>query len=216
VTPCLRRSQRPWLALPSLLCASAIAGCAASSVPDPRSAVRAYSDAAARGDAAALYALLTANSRASLDLDEVKAIVASERSELAEQAKDLERGEVRVEASARLKFADGEEASLDFRDGRYGVTSAGALPGGGRSPRETLEQLRRVLARRSYDGLMRVLSTATRSSIEGDVRDLVQGLSDPDALLVRVTGDEARVPVPGGHTVILKREAGVWRVQNFD
>jgi hypothetical protein len=73
-----------------------------------------------------------------------------------------------------------------------------------------------VLARRSYDGLLRVLSTATRSSIEGDVRDLVQGLSDPDALLVRVTGDEARVPVPGGHTVILKREAGVWRVQNFD
>jgi hypothetical protein len=213
---CLRRSQRPWLALSTLLCASAVAGCAAASVPDPRSAVRAYGDAAARGDAAALYGLLTASSRASLDLDEVKTIVMNERSELAEQAKDLEQGEVRVEASARLRFADGEEASLDFRDGRYGVTSAGALPGGGRSPRETLEQLRRVLARRSYAGLMRVLSTATRSSIEGDVRGLVEGLSEPDALLVRITGDEARVPIPGGHTVTLKREGGIWRVQNFD
>ncbi len=213
MTPCWRR---PWLALSALLCASVAAGCAASAVPDPRSAVRAYSDAAARGDAAALYGLLTADARASLDLDEVKAIVASERADLAEQAKDLEQGEVRVEASARLRFADGEEASLDFRDGRYGVASAGTLPGGGRSPRETLEQLRRVLARRSYDGLMRVLSTATRSSIEGDVRGLIEGLSDPDALLVRVTGDEARIPIPGGHTVILKREAGIWRVENFD
>jgi hypothetical protein len=210
------RSRRPRLLLSTLFCAWAPAACATSSVPDPRIAVRAYASAAARGDADGLYGLLTANSRLALGLDEVKTIVADERSELAEQAKDLEHGEVRVEASARLRFSDGEEASLDLRDGHYGVTSAGTLPGGGRSPRETLAQLRRVLARRSYDGLMRVLSTATRASIEGDVRGLVDGLSDPDALLVRVTGDEARVPIPGGHTVILKREAGVWRVQNFD
>jgi hypothetical protein len=210
------RARGPWLLLPTLFCAWAPTGCATSSVPDPRSAVRAYASAAARGDADALYGLLTANSRLGLGLDEVKTIVANERSELAEQANDLEHGEVRVEASARLRFSDGEEASLDLRDGHYGVTSAGTLPGGARSPRETLEQLRRVLARRSYDGLMRVLSTTTRASIEGDVRGLVDGLSDPDALLVRVTGDEARIPIPGGHTVILKREAGVWRVQNFD
>ena len=195
---------------------SAAAACGPGSVPDPRSAVRAYADAARHGDAAALYALLTADSRVSLSLEEVKAIVADERSELADQAKELDQGEVRVEASARLRFSDGETATLDLRDGRYGVTSAGTLPGGGRTPRETLEQLRRVLARRSYEGLMRVVSTGTRSAIEGDVRGLVEGLSDPGALPVRVTGDEAHVPIPGGHTVRLKREAGVWRVQNFD
>jgi hypothetical protein len=200
---------RPWL-VPStpfraLACVWAVAACGPGSVPDPRSAVRAYADAAGRGDAAALYALLTADSRVSLSLEEVKAIVADERSELAEQSKELGQGDVRVEASARL-----------LRDGRYGVTSAGTLPGGGRTPRETLEQLRRVLARRSYEGLMRVVSTGTRSAIEGDVRGLVEGLSDPGALPVRITGDEAHVPIPGGHTVKLKREAGVWRVQNFD
>lgn len=211
---------RAWLVPSALFRASAwmwaLAGCAPGSVPDPRSAVRAYADAAARGDSAALYAMLSADSRATLSLTEVKAIVAEERSELAEQARELEHGDVRVEAAARLRFSDGETATLDLRDGRYGVTSAGTLPGGGRSPQEVLDQLRRVLARRSYEGLMRVVSAGTRSAIEGDVRGLIEGLSDPSALPVQITGDEARVPIPGGHTVKLKREAGVWRVQNFD
>lgn len=213
MTPPLRRAL---LAGSTLFWACAIAACGPSSVPDPRTAVRAYADAAGRGDARALYALLTSESRLALSSDKVKAIVADERPELAEQARDLDKGDIRVEASATLRFADGEEATLDLRDGRYGVTSAGTLPGGGRTPQETLEQLRRVLARRSYDGLIRVLSTATRSSVENDVRALVEGLNDPGGLLVRVTGDQARVPIPGGHMVTLKREAGVWRVQTFD
>jgi len=31
-----------------------------------------------------------------------------------------------------------------------------------------------------------------------------------------VTGDAATVSVPGGHSVKLKREGGVWRVDDFD
>ena len=119
-------------------------------------------------------------------------------------------------ATARLRFADGEEAALDLRQGRYWVTSAGALPGGGRTPEEALEQLRHVLARRSYAGLMRVLSPATRAAVENDVRSFVDGLNEPATLPVQVSGDAAIVPVPGGHQIKLKREAGVWRVEDFD
>ncbi len=123
---------------------------------------------------------------------------------------------MRVEATARLRFADGEEAALELREGRYWVTAAGALPGGARTPEEALDQLRRVLARRSYAGLMRVLSPATRASIENDLRGLVEGLDASDTLPVQVTGDSAVVNVPGGHLVKLRREAGVWRVDDFD
>src|SRR6202000_3221951 len=107
----------------------------------------------------------------------------------------------RVAATARLRYADGEEAALDLREGRYWVTAAGALPGGGRTPEEALEQLRRVLARRSYAGLMRVLSPATRTAVESDVRAFVEGLNEPGALPMQVNGDVAVVPVPGGHQV---------------
>jgi hypothetical protein len=190
--------------------------CASSHVPDPQAAASAYVAAAAHGDADALYAMMTASSRQARSRGDLQKMVAEERGELADQAKDLSRGDVRVEATARLRYADGEEAALELHDGRYWVTAAGALPGGARTPEEALEQLRRVLARRSYAGLMRVLSPATRAAVENDVRSLVDGLTEPATLSVQVNGDSAVVPVPGGHQVKLKRDGGVWRVDDFD
>jgi hypothetical protein len=160
--------------------------------------------------------MLSASSRRDRSPDEVARIVADERAELAEQGAALAQPGARVAATARLRYPDGEEAALDLRDGRYWVTSAGALPGGGRTPEEAIAQLRRVLARRSYAGLMRVLSPATRAAIENDVRSFVDGLNEPGTLPVQVTGDAATVPVPGGHQVKLKREGGIWRVEDFD
>jgi hypothetical protein len=210
----------PWSAvlqrLPPILCLATAMSCAASSVPDPRDAARVYAAAASEGNADALYAMMTKASRQMRSKEEVRAIVSEERSDLADQSKALTGSDVRVEATARLRFADGEEAALDLHEGRYWVTAAGALPGGARTPEEALEQLRRVVARRSYAGLIRVLSPSTRAAIENDLRALVDGLDDPRTLPVQVSGDAAVVPVPGGHQVKLKREAGVWRVDDFD
>ena len=190
--------------------------CARRAAPDPRDAARAYGEAAAHADAHALYAMMSASSRRDRSPEDVAKIVADERAELAEQGTALAQPGARVTATARLRYADGEEAALDLRDGRYWVTSAGALPGGGRTPEEAIAQLRRVLARRSYAGLMRVLSPATRAAIENDVRSFVDGLNEPGALPVQVSGDDATVPVPGGHQVKLKREGGIWHVEDFD
>jgi hypothetical protein len=190
--------------------------CVSESVPDPSMAARAYAAAAVRGDADGMYEMMTGASRQAWSKADAKSMIDGERDELAEQGRELSRPDVRVEATARLRYADGEEASLDLHGGRYRVTAAGALPGGARTPEQALDQLRRVLARRSYPALMRVLSPATRSAIENDVRALVDGLTQPDSLPVQVEGDGAVVTVPGGHQVKLKREAGVWRVDDFD
>jgi hypothetical protein len=198
-----------------VLASCAASGCA-TTAPDPRAAATAYAAAAQRGDAAALYAMMTEASRRDRSRAEVDAVVADERVELAEQGAALTGPNTRLEATARLRFADGEEAALDLRAGRYGVTSAGALPGGGRTPEEALQQLRRVLARRSYAGLMRVLSPGARASMEDRMRSLVDGLNDPGGLPVQVTGEAAIVAVPGGHQVKLKRDGGVWRVDDLD
>jgi hypothetical protein len=193
-----------------------VAGCASGRVPDPHDAARVYAEAASRGDAEALYAMMTTASQQARSKGELTQMIADERAELAEQGKALAGPDVRVEATARLRYADGEEAALELRRGRYWVTAAGALPGGARTPEEALEQLRRVLARRSYAGLLRVLSPATRVTIENDLRTLVDGLTEPAGLPVQMTGDTAAVQVPGGHLVKLKREGGLWRVENFD
>jgi hypothetical protein len=203
----------PWLAGVAALLA---VGCASTRVPDPKAAARSYADAAIRGDADALYAMMTGSSQRATTKDDLRKLVADEKGELAEQGRALEQPDVRLEATARLRYADGEEAALELRDGRYQVTAAGALPGGGKTPEETLEQLRRVLARRSYPGLLRLLSPAARAAVENDLRTLVDGLNAPETLRVQTTGDAAVVPVPGGHQVKLKREGGVWRVEDFD
>jgi hypothetical protein len=213
----IRKTGGPWLSyLLIFLVLSLSSGCASASVPDPHTAARTYADAAIRGDTDALYAMMTASSRQMRSNYDMKKIVDDERGELAEQGHNLQSPDVRIEATARLRYADGEEAALELRDGRYWITAAGALPGGARTPEEALDQLRRVLARRSYPALMRVLSPATRAAVESDVRTLVDGLNVPGTLPVQVNGDAAVVPVPGGHQVKLKREAGVWRVDDFD
>ena len=193
-----------------------LSGCVSTGVPDPHAAALAYADAASRGDGPAIYAMLSAQSKQGRSAADVQRIVGDERAELAEQGHELARADARVEATARLRFADGEEAALELRNGRYGITASGALPGGARTPEEALDQLRRVLARRSYAGLMRVLSPTTRASIENDLRTLVEGLDAPGTLPVQVAGDSAVVNVPGGHVVKLRREGGVWRVDDFD
>ncbi|MDB4946852.1 MAG: hypothetical protein JWP97_6386 [Labilithrix sp.] len=199
-----------------LVAAAAAAGCSGGSVPDPRSAADAYAKAAARGDADAIYGMMTTAGQKSRSREDVRRLVQEQRSELAEQAKAVTAKDARVEATARLRYEDGEEAQLDLRDGRFGITASGALPGGSRTPEQALDQLRRVLARRSYAGLMRVLTPGTRAAIEQDLRTLVTGLERPDTLHVQVTGDAAVVSVQGGHTVKLRRDGGVWRVDDFD
>ncbi|HSQ64887.1 MAG TPA: hypothetical protein VLM85_16800 [Polyangiaceae bacterium] len=191
-------------------------GCASTSIPDPKEATREYAEAAARGDGERIYDMMTSEARKARSRDDVKKMVADEKAELTDQAKAVTAPGTRVQATARLRFDDGEETALELHDGRFWVTAAGALPGGAHTPEAALDQLRRVLARRSYAGLLRVLTPRTRAMIEQDLRGLVDGLDNPDSLAVHVTGDTATVNVPGGHHVRLKREGGVWRADDFD
>lgn len=199
-----------------VLCSICVSACTGSAVPDPRSAADAYASAAAKGDADSIYDMMTTAAQKSRSREDVRRLVKEQRGELSEQAKLVTSRDARVEATARLRYEDGEEAQLELREGRFWITSSGALPGGSRTPEQALDQLRRVLARRSYAGLMRVLTPATRAAIEQDLRSLVTGLERPETLHVQLTGDIASVAVPGGHTVKLKRDGGVWRVEDFD
>ncbi len=200
----------PWV------CAALATGCSTRSMPDPRDAAQEYAEAAARGDADAVYELMTEDAQRTHGRKGTKRLVSENRVELGRRAKALQAEGAKVRAIAVVRYPDGEMASLEVQDGRFFVSSAGALPAGARTPAQALDELRQVLARRSYSGLMRVLTADTRSALDSDLRSLVDGLEEPDTLDVEVKGDTAVVTVPGGHLVRLKREEGVWRVQDFD
>ncbi|MGC4088891.1 MAG: DUF4159 domain-containing protein [Polyangiaceae bacterium] len=115
-----------------------------------------------------------------------------------------------------VRYEDGEQAELALESGVFRVGSASALPAAARTPAEALAGLRQALARRSYMALVRVLSAETRGAVESDLSSIVDGLQDPDTLEVQVSGDDAEVELPSGHSVRLKREAGVWRVEDSE
>jgi hypothetical protein len=52
--------------------------------------------------------------------------------------------------------------------------------------------------------------------MENNMRSLVNGLEEPETLDIDVEGDRAEVELPDGHTVRLKREEGVWKIEDFD
>jgi len=190
-------------------------GCARA-LPDPRKAAQDYADALAKGDAEAIHAMMSERSRRELHVEDVRKLVDDAREELVAQAKAASDPASRVEARAQVRYADGEEASLDLEEGVFKVSSADGLPALARTPEQALAQLRRVLARRSYPGLIRVLSPSTRTAIESDLRSLVEGLTHPEGLEIDVQGESASVRTEGGHVVKLKREQGVWYVEDFD
>lgn len=188
----------------------------AARVPDPAAALAEYTRAMESGDAVALRDMMTEESRRFLSNQDVKRLLNEQKQELTAHAKGLaEQGQV-VSSTARLRYADGEVATLDEKDGRYYVTAASGLPAAARTPNEALKQLRIVLARRSYSGLLRVLTSDARTAMDEDVQSLVEGLRQPEALDVEVKGDRARVTVPGGHRVLLRRRDGVWRIEDLD
>ena len=212
-----RKSFRPRHYLLGALLPCVAAGCAnAGSIPEPALTVEAYARAVEAGDADAVYAMMSEESRRAISLGELRSIMGEERAELGAHAKAVRSPERTLRTRAELRYPDGELASLELVDGEFRLTAADALPAAARTPAQALGQLRRVLARRSYAGLLRVLSPRTRSSLEGDLRSLVDGLDAPEALPIDVVGDKATVLVPGGHRVELRREDGVWQVDDFD
>jgi hypothetical protein len=197
-------------------CLALALGCASQRVPDPKITASAYARAAQRGDADALYALLTPDSQRALGKNGTRQLVSESRSELGRTALALQAPGARVEASAETRFADGESATLVLEDGRFLVDAASLLPARARTPSQALSGLRRALSRRSYPALMALMTSDSRGALEADLGSLVSGLSHPETLDIQINGDSAEVQLPSGHRVLLKREGGIWRVLDFD
>jgi hypothetical protein len=193
-----------------------LAGCASQRVPDPKVTARAYASAAKRGDADAIYALLTPEGQRALGVSGTKQLVSESRVELGRTAQAIQNDGARVEASAEARFSDGESAELVLEDGQFKVDAASLLPARPRTPSQALAGLRRALARRSYPALMALFANDSQGALESDIGSLVSGLEHPETLDIQINGDAAEVQLPTGHRILLKREAGIWRVLDFD
>jgi hypothetical protein len=193
-----------------------VGGCGHSTLPSPQTTIDAYVRATKRGDHKALHALLAERDRIRLSVNDVSMIARENSAELRTEATKFDGRGVITEATAEIAFEDGERVTLDLERGQFQIGSVGTLPGGSASPNQAIAELRRALARRSYPALLRVLSPKARRIMEDMLRSLVTGLAHPEPLPIVENGDTAKVRVPGGHLVKLRREGNEWHVDSFE
>jgi hypothetical protein len=205
-----RRPCSAWLLL------GLVAGCSAPTLPPPEAAARRFAEAAERGDADALYAMLTTDAQLAYGEDGTRTLVDESRRELAKVGRALGGDDLQVEARAVVRYVDGERAELILEDGALRIELSDALPTRASTPEAALAALRAALARRSFAAVLRLLSAETRAAVERDLDAVVDGLAEPETLEVEIDGDEARVALPDGHRVSLRREDGVWRVEALE
>jgi len=198
--------------------AAALSGwaCASQPLPDPRDAARRWAEAVQAGDEAAAYGMLTAAARRAHGREGVARLLSSERSELLTLGRAAAAPTALLETSADVDFGNDRRARVVLEEGRFRVAAAGALPAGAATPRDALRELRDVLAQRSFAGLLRVLTRASAEDLETGLAKVVDALSEPASVELDVEGRRATAQLPGGHTVTLGREDGIWQVKDFD
>lgn len=200
-----------------LLAGLCTVACAKTSIPDPRAAAEAWAEAAEKGDADALHAMLSKRSRATISKSDVAATVAQAKGELKDQAADIRAAKDKISAVAVLRWDDGTEASLVLSNGRFFVQSAMLMPGGGATASEAVAGFRDALRRRSYPALLRMLTPSLRAAVEAQLKGLEKSIGDPDKLPYPTdSGDELEIKLENGHKLRLKRVDKTWYIDNFE
>jgi hypothetical protein len=185
-------------------------------ITDPAPVVARFAAASRQGDHRAVYRMLSASAQRSLGADRVEQLVAEQRQELARNADNLTAKKARTEVDVQARFVDGDTAQLSWERGELRVASAAALPSHATSPQQALVELRSVLQRRSYPGLLGVLTRNSAAGFEAQLDSLVEALADAPYLQVEVEDNRAVISLPQGHKVELWKEDGLWKVHDFE
>lgn len=196
--------------------AALLFSCAPRALPDPRVAARHWADAVEAGNESALYTMLTSDAQRVHGRDGVARSLATDRRELVGLGRAAAAPTAVLETRADVAYGADRTARVVLEEGRFRVAAAAALPAGAESPRDALRELRDVLSQRSFAGLLRVLTRDSAQSLDGGLEDLVDALAEPATVQIDVEGRRATAQLPGGHTVTLEREDGIWRVKEFD
>jgi hypothetical protein len=187
----------------------------------PATGARAWAQAVERDDPKAAYALLADGVRRkvtySMFAREWQETKQERQRQAAQLAAALRDGVVHGERG-RLVLADGKSTVLVHESAGWRLDSPLLALGRASSPQEALRQLAAALEARSFDAVMRVLTSTRRDGLRQVLDTFVTGLRAHMGESIEVTGDRATVTWSDGKRrwrVILKREDGEWRIDDF-
>lgn len=194
--------------------------CACSSVnrvPHPDGTLQRYIEHVEQGELDEAYELLSEAERQRVSLEEFQRAARENPEELASQVRELRRqmaDPIPVRAEVRLE--SGDVATFELYEGRWRIAEGAAGAVSLTSPVQTLRALRRALQRRSYRGVLRVLSREARAQVEDEVVRIIEGIEDEESLTIEITGNRARIVYDDTHFLELQREDGEWMIVDMN
>ncbi len=192
------------------------AGCGATARgTSPRGVLAEVSVAARAGDAAALYALLPEAARRAEPFEAFRTRVTADHGELVTLAERVTRTLAHRSPQVDVGLSGGDAvAAQDDPDG-WSVARAGIGPAVATTPDDAVRALHQALTRRSLGGVLEALSARARGSMEAELAALADATADPASLEHTMVPDQVTLRLPDGRFVVLRREDGIWRVDDL-
>jgi hypothetical protein len=207
----VRRGNRG-IGIAACVWATWVMGCSTLSLPDPSQAARAFAEAVRSGEAARVHAMLDEDTQRAVSVEDVAALLASNREDLAPLSTALEQRSEGVSPTARTDLGHGDEVLLVVEDGAYRIDGGAAALITLATPEEAVRALRSALRRGDLRAVLRVLSRDSRTDVETEVERVLEETEDTLDIEVQSSGDEAIVRLTGGRVLHLVREDGEWHV----
>lgn len=187
-------------------------GCAPQRMPPAEDAAYAYASAINHDDVDTLWNMLSADGRLALNKAELRTLLALNKVELEERARDIQLKPLRTQGRASVSLTTGQRIELTLEDGAFCIDPETLVPAPADSPLKALQLLRSAIIARDYERLRQVLSPEVRQQIDDVLLRLEETTFSPEGALIDTNNDAATVTFPGGTELRLQRIDGHWFV----
>jgi hypothetical protein len=202
------------------------AGCAQGAA-SPGRAAAAFGSALERGDTAAAYALISADTQRRLSYDAFVALYATDPAEAKAFGRRVAVESARTPPRAEVAVGPAETLPLVLEGGGWRVAGMAFEPWGQGTPRAALRTFIRALEERRYEIVLRLVPNRYRGELTADkLRQYWEQERKDDhfVLLARLraaaesaiveSGEEAHMPYGPDQEVRFVREDGRWKIES--
>jgi hypothetical protein len=205
------------------------AGCGGANAEAPESVLHSYARALEEGKSEEAYRLLSDDAKRNVSYDAFKKMVSERPEDVRELGRALGRTTTPAQVTATVTGPLGQELQLVLEKGKWKLDASALDLYAQDTPRHAIVSFVRALERKRYDVLMRFvpdshadgldankLKTAWEGQEKEDMGNVLAGLkqalpSNP----IEETGDRASM-VYGAGTMLLVRERGLWKIEDFN
>jgi hypothetical protein len=196
---------------------------------DPQATLHAYAHALDQGRADEAYGYLSDDARRGISLDAFRRTVKDDPEGVAEIGRSLERATAPALVTATITSSGGQELHLVLEKGQWRVDASTIDLYAQDTPRHAIIGFVRAIERQRYDLVMRYVPDAHRAGLDAaklraawegrDKDDIAQVIAALKHALpagpIEETGGRAAMQY-GASSIQLVREAGLWKIENFD